>query len=407
MFKKLSYLAILIVFVNIPKKCASRLKEASEKKLSTRHKCSVEELAKYEDLCYLLDRAATKPDTFANELMEWSDERGIVVKLPNPLSSKVHGYQTRLVGFSSQPRSLIDKSPDTNNPTILKSTENNITLPVVLAHGMGDSCFNYGMMNTTEFISSTLNGTYATCVPTGEDRTSDTLNGFVLNMDANVDVFAEKIQNDPALRNGFNAVGFSQGSNVIRGYIARYNNPPVDAFLSIDGVNAGTAGLPDCAPSKNNIMGRICKSLMRTLSTVAYRRFVQKHLFQANYWRDPTKINSRDYQKNSQLARWGNEGDHVDSSLNENFSKTNKFVWILAEEDSMVWPREGAQWGEPNPANPFDSVIAMNETRWYVDDLFGLRKADESGKLFFESRPGDHLQYSREELENWIIKYLL
>jgi palmitoyl-protein thioesterase len=40
-------------------------------------------------------------------------------------------------------------------------------------------------------------------------------------MDASVDVFAAKIQADPNLALGFNAIGFSQGNSLIRGYIQK------------------------------------------------------------------------------------------------------------------------------------------------------------------------------------------
>ena len=56
-------------------------------------------------------------------------------------------------------------------------------------------------------------GSYAVCVPTGDNVVSDTINGFLMNMDKSVDVFAKKIQADPKLAGGFNAVGFSQVSS--------------------------------------------------------------------------------------------------------------------------------------------------------------------------------------------------
>ena len=52
---------------------------------------------------------------------------------------------------------------------------------------------------------------YSVCIPTGDTRLSDTINGFFLNMDASVDVFAEKVRADPQLAGGFNAFGLSQG----------------------------------------------------------------------------------------------------------------------------------------------------------------------------------------------------
>ena len=43
---------------------------------------------------------------------------------------------------------------------------------------------------------------------------------------------------DPKLANGFNAFGLSQGNNLIRGYIQKYNDPPCHTFMSICGINA-------------------------------------------------------------------------------------------------------------------------------------------------------------------------
>ena len=97
--------------------------------------------------------------------------------------------------------------------------------PTVTAHGMGDSCFNAGMKQITALIGSQTNQ-YATCVPTG-NRLTDTANGFIMTMDKNVDVFAEKIRKDPKLKDGFHCVGFSQGNSLCRGYIQKYNDPPV------------------------------------------------------------------------------------------------------------------------------------------------------------------------------------
>ena len=51
-------------------------------------------------------------------------------------------------------------------------------LPTVLAHGMGDSCFNGGMSEITKDVGKHI-GTYSVCVPTGDNWLSDTINGFL------------------------------------------------------------------------------------------------------------------------------------------------------------------------------------------------------------------------------------
>jgi len=279
------------------------------------------------------------------------------------------------------------------------------SLPIVVAHGMGDSCFNRGMESITKSAGEKV-GAYSVCIPTGDSRISDTINGFLLNMDASVDVFAEAVRADPALANGFNAFGLSQGNNLIRGYIQKYNDPPVNTFMSINGINAGVGAFPSCSPQAKHI-GGICQLLTEVLGDFAYNTFVQKHLFQANYFRDPSKTDGDRYKKYSQLAQWENEGDDVDPTRNENFAKTNKFIWVLGTEDTVVWPREGEQWGAMDPADPFNTLLAWNETKWYTEDTFGLRTADEAGKHNFESFEGDHLQFTNDELMGWLEKYFM
>lgn len=277
------------------------------------------------------------------------------------------------------------------------------TLPIVVAHGMGDSCFNRGMKSITELAGEEM-GVYSVCIPTGDTRISDTINGFLLDMDSSVDVFAEKVRADPELANGFNAFGLSQGNNLIRGYIAKYNDPPCHTFMSICGINAGVGAFPNCSP-QSKIIGGVCQALTEVLSTLAYNPVVQGILFQADYFRDPSKTDSDAYKSYSQLAQWGNEGNVMNTTLNENFAITDQYVWVLGTEDTVVWPREGEWFGAMDPEDPWNTVLPMNETTWYKEDLFGLKTADEAGKNNFESFDGNHLDFSTAELVYWLDTY--
>jgi len=300
--------------------------------------------------------------------------------------------------------------------TVKKSTTATTTeqLPIVFAHGMGDSCFNDGMINIGKHTSGMLQDVYVTCIPTGDTKSEDTTNGYFLNMDASVDIFASKIAADEHLQNGFHAVGFSQGNNVIRGYIARYNTPTVHTFLSINGVNAGEGTVPGCFPSGDDEnkdqtrLGSFCDFLLEQASNKAYTDFAQEHSFQSNYWRDPRESKLEDYYEYSQLARWNNEGpQNNNATLNENFAKTSRFVWVMATQDSLVWPSEGEHWGCPDATDPFEKpILTMNQTDWYQKDLFGLKTAQEAGKNVFETFEGDHLRFTMDDYDGWVRKYL-
>jgi len=276
-------------------------------------------------------------------------------------------------------------------------------LPTVFMHGMGDSCFNPGMKQITQLTGEHL-GSYSVCIPTGADQGSDTNNGFFMTMNQNVEVFAAAIKNNTNLAGGFNAVGFSQGNSVIRGYIQKYNDPTVSTWLSVHGTVVGVASFPDCNPS--GLLGPVCKLLDRFLvGPLAYTQTVQNRLFQADYFRDPKHVSSSEYKANSQIAQWNNEGNTVDPAIATNFGKTKRFAMIKAEKDTMVYPNDGEWWG--SFAEDGKTKLAMNETDWYKKDLFGLKTADEAGKIFFNSTTGNHLKFTEAELFGWVDQYFI
>ena len=147
-------------------------------------------------LCKMLDRLHEDRDALANEFRAWATERKLLVGEGWDLENAAKFESTLASSATSQ-------------------------LPIVFAHGMGDSCFNSGFQNLVKHTSSLLNNVYSVCIPTGKDQSEDTTNGYLLNMDASVDVFAESVKADPKLKGGFHAIGLSQGNNVIRGYITR------------------------------------------------------------------------------------------------------------------------------------------------------------------------------------------
>jgi palmitoyl-protein thioesterase len=359
--------------------------------------CHTDELhEQHPILCHMLDRLAHPRDgeALAEEITAWADERGL------------------LVGSHSE-FPAVDGPAQAQARSTFTSSAFASQRPVVFAHGMGDSCFNQGMQDIVNYTSGLLGGVYVTCIPTGKNQHEDTTNGYFLNMDASVDIFADTIGTDPQLAGGFHAIGFSQGNNIIRGYIARYNDPPVDTFLSVNGVNGGVGAVPHCRPKDESSgvqeqaqVAGICELLMEQASNRAYTEWTQEHSFQANYWRDPRPVEKGAYEQYSQLARWNNEGDPINQTLKDNYAKTNNFVWVMATEDTMVWPKEGEHWGAPDPKDPFDHILPMNETEWYIQDLFGLKTAQEAGKNNFESFDGDHLQFKMEDFDRWVQIYL-
>eukprot|EP00605_Chrysophyceae_sp_TOSAG23-4_P000772 GSChrysophyteH1.ASY1.ANO1.861.1 assembled CDS len=278
-------------------------------------------------------------------------------------------------------------------------------LPLVFMHGMGDSCFNRGMANIAKESGQHL-GVYSLCIPTGSNRIEDTLNGFILNMDASVEVVARAIKADAKLADGFNCIGLSQGNNLCRGYIQAFNgvdgHPVAQTHISIHGPVVGVASLPSC--ELDGKTGDLCKKVSALLGDFAYIGRVQDFLFQADYFRQVQDTNSTAYRKNSQMAAWNNEGLHENSSIRENFAKTKRFAMIKANADTVVVPREGEWFGAYDADY---NLLPMEDTAWYKQDSFGLRSAHEAGKLLFNSTEGNHLDFTTEQLFGWLDLYAM
>merc|ERR1712066_946897 len=229
-------------------------------------------------------------------------------------------------------------------------------------------------------------------------------NGFFMTMDDEVDQFARVVQADAKLAGGFNAIGFSQGNTVIRGYIHRYNNPPVKSFVSMHGVMMGVAGLPQC-PTNVTGLGLVCRTVDWIVGHGAvYSTFVQNRLAQANYYRDPTDLDT--YRKDGHfLPHINNEvPGKQNTTYTDNFKALEKLVLVMAEDDTMVHPKESEHFGYFKDGSRTE-LVAMKDASWYTEDWFGLKSLDEAKKIDFYSTPGNHLRFKEEFLDKMVAQY--
>eukprot|EP00747_Dinoflagellata_sp_TGD_P224292 gnl/TRDRNA2_/TRDRNA2_96569_c0_seq1.p1 gnl/TRDRNA2_/TRDRNA2_96569_c0~~gnl/TRDRNA2_/TRDRNA2_96569_c0_seq1.p1 ORF type:complete len:492 (-),score=79.00 gnl/TRDRNA2_/TRDRNA2_96569_c0_seq1:180-1655(-) len=344
---------------------------------------------------------ASKMQAIDAEGAQWQRDVADLVRLAKSAKINPEGiYQE--VAKNSEFSQLLELSPGE-----IEAVGDGTLHPFVFTHGMGDSCFSPSFQRITEAVGKYTGNlsmpNYAVCIPTGDDRASDVTNSYFMNMNENVEVFAKKIMADPKLSGGFNAVGLSQGNFLIRGYIQKYNDPPVKTFISVHGTLSGVASFPHCGPALGS--STFCQMVDRILDLGAYNSIVQNHLFQAGYYRDPRVVNSARYKKYSQLAQWNNEGDTFNPTFRENFAKTETYVMVKALTDAMIRPNEGEWWGHFAPGG-FTQLLTMKETEWYKQDMFGLKTVDLRGGIHFETTPRGHLNLTRHELFGWIDKYI-
>ncbi|CAH0480348.1 unnamed protein product [Peronospora belbahrii] len=271
-------------------------------------------------------------------------------------------------------------------------------LPVVLMHGMGDAAKNGGMTRIQKTIAEHL-GVYVANIQLGNTVNEDVENSYFVTMDNQTEMFAKIVRQDAQLAHGFNAAGFSQGNLLIRAYIERFNDPPVHNFVSFHGPLAGVGGLPRCSP-----LNFVCKEIDKLIGEAVYTKRVQEHIAQANYFRDPLRIEA--YLKHAKfLPDVNNEKTFPNQTYKKNFIKLQSLVLVRANQDTQVFPKESEWFGMYQDGDSYKTVLGFNETRWYREDLFGLKTLDEAGKVHFLSTDGDHLRFSIEFVLGVVDKY--
>eukprot|EP00406_Dinophysis_acuminata_P069287 CAMPEP_0179276626 /NCGR_PEP_ID=MMETSP0797-20121207/34677_1 /TAXON_ID=47934 /ORGANISM="Dinophysis acuminata, Strain DAEP01" /LENGTH=364 /DNA_ID=CAMNT_0020985193 /DNA_START=25 /DNA_END=1119 /DNA_ORIENTATION=- len=290
------------------------------------------------------------------------------------------------------------------------SAASEVGTPVVMMHGMGDVANNpMGMARVRNMIAQ-VTSAYVHSVELCSSATKlsgcmmeDQRNGFLMNMNDQVDQFARVVRADSRLANGFNAIGFSQGNTVIRGYIHRYNDPPVRSFISMHGVMMGVAGMPQC-PMNVTGLGLICKAVDKLVGLGAYTTFVQNHLAQANYYRDPTSLKAfRDVAHFLPYINNEVEG-RENATYSANFKSLEKLVLVMAQDDTMVHPKESEHFGYFKDGSNKE-LVSMRDAPWYTGDWFGLKTLDSAKKIDFYTTPGNHLRFTGEFLKTVVSHY--
>merc|ERR1712080_39129 len=268
-------------------------------------------------------------------------------------------------------------------------------VPVVLWHGMGDSAA--GMKGIENILKDNIAGVYVHRLIFGGNLVADVESGFFRDTDQQISEACQMIAEDPELQNGYNAIGFSQGGQFLRGIAQRCPNPPMKNLVTFGAQHQGVYGFPNC-PGENNML---CDLVREMLNYGAYVDFVQSFLIQAQYWHDPLHFETY-VDKSIFIAELNNEKPVKNETYATNFAQLENFIMVKHNQDSMVEPRESSHFEFYSPGQS-DVILPLRESPIYLEDRIGLKALDEKGALHELSVEGDHLQFSRQ----WFIDEIL
>lgn len=269
--------------------------------------------------------------------------------------------------------------------------------PVVIWHGMGDSCCNPLSMGRIKEVIEEATGAYVISLQIGQSVIDDTINGFLKPVNKQVEMVCQQLAEDPLLQNGYHGLGFSQGGQFLRAVAQRCPNPPMKSLVTMGAQHQGVYGFPRC-PGESIAL---CNIMRELLNLGAYVGFVQNTLVQAQYWHDPLHFDT--YVEKSQfIAEINNEGAVKNESYATNLAKLENFVMVKFTKDGMVEPIESEQFEFYAPGSE-EEVVPLRESPIYTEDRIGLKALDEAGKLFFLDTEGDHLEFET----TWFVENIV
>ncbi|XP_075460584.1 palmitoyl-protein thioesterase 1 [Ascaphus truei] len=273
-------------------------------------------------------------------------------------------------------------------------------VPLVIWHGMGDSCCNpLSMGSVKKMVEMMIPGVYVLSLEIGSNVFEDMENSFFLNVNQQVTQVCEQLARDSHLQQGYNSMGFSQGGQFLRAVAQRCPSPRMRNLISIGGQHQGVYGLPHCPGESSHI----CDWIRKTLNVGAYTRVVQDHLVQAQYWHDP--LQEETYRNSSIFLADINQERSTNESYKRNLLALEKFVMVKFLKDSMVDPADSEWFGFYRPGQGKET-ITLQESVLYTEDRLGLKEMDKAGKLVFLSADGDHLQFTEKWFKEKILPFL-
>ncbi|GEQ70894.1 hypothetical protein JCM33374_g4574 [Metschnikowia sp. JCM 33374] len=270
---------------------------------------------------------------------------------------------------------------------------------IVLWHGLGDNYNSGGMKHAAELISQLLPDTFVHSVYVDEDPSTDERRSLFGNANSELELVCSQLSNMTELKDGFGAIGFSQGGLFLRALVQRCPEIAVSTLVTFGSPHMGVSELPICQPPDD----WACKQRNSLLKRQVWQDSVQRTVVPAQYFRDTAQYDK--YLKHSSfLADLNNERvATTDPEAKRRFENLQKLVLVQFDLDTTLVPKESAFFQERHALT--GAIVPMSETRAFKENLFGLRTLHEADKIEYHTIEANHMQFSDDFLTEIVTKY--
>ncbi|CAM4808730.1 unnamed protein product [Rotaria magnacalcarata] len=261
--------------------------------------------------------------------------------------------------------------------------------PVVLMHGILSGAND--MNELAGWIRTSFPDIYVVSIEVGNGEDDSLL----WPLEKQVEQFCTSVLADENLRQGFNMLGYSQGSIIVRGAVEKCSLP-VHNLITLSGIHQGVFGVP--------YLLKLPAEFRELVSKYAYESAVQDVISVAGYWRDPDQLN-RYIADCRYLPDINNEREARNETYRENMLKLNAFVMTYTDIDEVVTPSRSG-WFMGYAPNTLD-VETWNDSRQFKEDLIGMRTLLEQGKLYTLTSHVRHQDVPHAPNRDFIIENIL
>jgi palmitoyl-protein thioesterase len=271
-------------------------------------------------------------------------------------------------------------------------------LPLLIWHGLGDNYAADGLHTVGDLANKTNPGTYVYYISLDDDPNGDSRATFLGNVSQQIEQVCQTIAEHKVLSKApaFNALGFSQGGQFLRGLVQRCGDRVrVRNLVTFGSQHNGIAKYQVCKDGD-----WLCKAYIGLLKANTWGTWAQANLVPAQYFKstnDSTGLPTDEYLEHSNfLADINNERALKNTTYATNLSKLDNLVLYLFDDDETVIPKESGWFSYTNGTD--GRVTGVREREIYKEDWIGLRGLDEKGGLHFETTEGGHMQLGDEVL---------